>query len=42
LAHRVLDGGLTYEAALAEAKQVGLKLPALEEKAKDYVRRNQK
>lgn len=37
LAHRVLDGGLTYEAALAEAKIVGLKTPALEAKAKDYI-----
>ena len=37
LAHRVLDGGLTYDAALAEAKIVGLKTPALEAKAKDYI-----
>lgn len=37
LAHRVLDGGLTYDAALAEAKTVGLKTPALEAKAKDYI-----
>lgn len=37
LAHRVLDGGLTYEAALAEAKTVGLKTPALEAKAKEYI-----
>lgn len=37
LAHRVLDNGLTYEAALAEAKTVGLKTPALEAKAKDYI-----
>ena len=37
LAHRVLDDGLTYEAALAEAKTVGLKTPALEAKAKDYI-----
>ena len=37
LAHRVLDGGLTYDAALAEAKTVGLKAPALEAKAKDYI-----
>ncbi len=37
LAHRVLDGGLTYEAALAEAKTVGLKAPAMEAKAKEYI-----
>jgi len=37
LAHRVLDGGLTYDAALAEAKTVGLKTPALEAKAKVYI-----
>ncbi len=42
LAHRVLDGGLPYDEALAEAKQVGLKLPAYEEKAKDYIQRNKK
>ena len=39
LAHRVLDDGVTYEAALAEAKTVGLKHPALEAKAKDYIAR---
>ena len=37
LAHRVLDDGLTYDAALAEAKTVGLKAPAMEAKAKDYI-----
>lgn len=37
LAHRVLDGGLTYDAALAEAKTVGLSAPALEAKAKEYI-----
>ena len=37
LAHRVLDGGLSYDAALAEAKTVGLKAPALEAKAKEYI-----
>lgn len=41
LAHRVLDDGLAYDAALAEAKTVGLKLPALEEKAKAYIEREQ-
>lgn len=37
LAHRVLDGGLSLEAALAEAKDVGLESPALEQRAKEYV-----
>ena len=37
LAHRVLDGGLTYDDALAEAKTVGQKNAALEAKAKDYI-----
>jgi uncharacterized protein (TIGR01244 family) len=37
LAHRVLDGGVDYPAALAEARTVGLKSPALEERAKRYV-----
>jgi uncharacterized protein (TIGR01244 family) len=41
LAHRVLDGGKTYDEALKEAKTVGLKLPAYEEKAKDYIERMQ-
>ena len=41
LAHRVLDGGLSYEDALKEAKTVGLKTPAFEEKVKAYVRRQQ-
>lgn len=37
LAHRVLDGGLTWEAALEEARTVGLRTPAYEERAKAYV-----
>jgi len=41
LPYRVLDGGLTWEAALAEAKAVGLKDAKLEAKAKDYITRNQ-
>jgi hypothetical protein len=41
LAHRVLDGGLSYDDALKEAKTVGLKTPAFEEKVKDYIRRKQ-
>lgn len=40
LAYRVLDGGLSYEAALTEAKTVGLRSPAMEKKAKDYINRN--
>jgi uncharacterized protein (TIGR01244 family) len=36
---RVLDGGLSVEAALAEAKTVGLKSPAYEAKALDYIAR---
>lgn len=39
LAFRTLDGGLTYDAALAEAKQVGLKTPALEQRAQEYIDR---
>jgi len=42
LAHRVLDGGLSYEDALGEAKTVGLKLPAYETKAKGYIESQQK
>lgn len=41
LAHRVLDGGISYDEALVEAKTVGLKLPAYEAKAKDYIERQQ-
>lgn len=37
--HRVLDGGLSIEDAVAEAKVVGLKSAAYEEKARDYVSR---
>jgi uncharacterized protein (TIGR01244 family) len=37
LPYRVLDGGLTYEAALTEAKTVGLMSPAYEERARDYI-----
>ena len=36
---RALDGGLSYDEALAEAKTVGLKSPAYEEKARDYIKR---
>lgn len=37
LAHRIADDGLDYEAALKEAEQVGLRSPALRDKAKQYV-----
>ena len=33
------DDGLTFEAALEEAKTVGLKLPAYEERARQYIDR---
>lgn len=38
LAHRVLDGGLGWAAALDEAKEVGLKAPAFEQRAAEYVK----
>ncbi len=37
--YRVLDQGLDLEAAVAEAKVVGLKTPEFEAKARDYVAR---
>jgi protein tyrosine phosphatase (PTP) superfamily phosphohydrolase (DUF442 family) len=40
LAYRVLDGGLGYEDALVEAKTVGLKTPAYEQKAREYIERH--
>ena len=39
LAHRVLDDGLTVEAAVAEAKTIGLKKEDFIAKATDYVQR---
>ncbi len=36
---RVLDGGLSVEDALAEAKTVGLKKPEFEQRALDYIKR---
>jgi protein tyrosine phosphatase (PTP) superfamily phosphohydrolase (DUF442 family) len=42
LPYRVLDNGITYDAALAEAKQVGLRAPGMETKAKDYIERHKK
>lgn len=41
LAHRVLDAGLPYDEALAEAKTVGLKTPAYEQIVKNYIERHQ-
>jgi uncharacterized protein (TIGR01244 family) len=41
LAYRVLDGGASFDAALEEAKAVGLKTPEFGEKARDYVGRRQ-
>ncbi len=41
LAHRVIDGRLSYNQALAEAKTVGLKSPAYEQKVKQYIDRHQ-
>jgi uncharacterized protein (TIGR01244 family) len=35
--YRVLDGGLSWDAAVAEAKTVGLKSPDYEKRAKEYV-----
>ena len=37
LAHRIVDGGLEFEAALAEARQVGLRTPAYEDRVREYV-----
>jgi uncharacterized protein (TIGR01244 family) len=42
LPYRVLDDGIAYDAALAEAKQIGLRNPAMEAKAKAYVERMKK
>jgi len=42
LPYRVLDGGLSWDAALAEAKTIGLRNPVLEAKAKEYVERKRK
>jgi uncharacterized protein (TIGR01244 family) len=39
LPYRVLDGGLSFEEALAEARTIGLKTPEYEAKARDYVER---
>jgi protein tyrosine phosphatase (PTP) superfamily phosphohydrolase (DUF442 family) len=39
LVHRVLDGGIAYDQALAEAKAVGLRSAEYEARARDYIRR---
>lgn len=39
---RVLDGGLSLDAAVVEAKTIGLKTAEYEAKARDYVARNAK
>ena len=39
---RVLNGGLSYEDALAEAKTVGLMSPAYKEIARDYIERQKR
>lgn len=39
LPYRVLDEGVSWDRAVAEAKAIGLKSPALEAKAKDYIAR---
>jgi uncharacterized protein (TIGR01244 family) len=41
LAYRALDGGLSWDEALAEAKTVGLKSPEYEAKVREYVQRRQ-
>jgi protein tyrosine phosphatase (PTP) superfamily phosphohydrolase (DUF442 family) len=40
LAYRVVDGGLSYQDALAEARTIGLRSKAMEDKAKDYIERH--
>jgi uncharacterized protein (TIGR01244 family) len=39
LPHRVLDGGISIDAALAEARTIGLRTPEFEVKARDYIAR---
>ncbi len=41
LPFRVLDEGVDLETALAEAKEIGLKTPFVEEKSLDYIKRKQ-
>lgn len=37
IAHRVLDDGVSFEQAESEAKEIGLKLPAYANRAKQYI-----
>jgi uncharacterized protein (TIGR01244 family) len=39
LTHRVLDEGMDLETAVAEAREIGLKTPFIEAKARDYIQR---
>jgi len=41
LPYRVLDEGVELETAIAEAKEIGLRSPAMEKKAIDYIKRKQ-
>ena len=41
LPFRVLDEGVSIETALAEAKEIGLRVKSIQEKAIDYMRRRQ-
>lgn len=41
IAHRVLDDGVSFEVAEAEAKEIGLKLPAYANRAKQYTETRQ-
>lgn len=41
LPYRVLDGGMSYEKALAEARQIGLRTPQYEPKAAAYIKKKQ-
>ena len=40
LPYRVLDEGVDLETAVAEAKEIGLKTPFIEAKARDYIKRH--
>jgi hypothetical protein len=40
LTWRVLDEGVPYDEALVEAHAIGLRSPALEAKAADYIERS--
>ena len=42
IVHRVINDGISVEAAVEEAKEVGLRTPGYQEKALDYVKRKRK